>query len=307
MKYICTLLIAFVIGSASAQTLYSKAFGDKKNKPVVFLHGGPGYNCANFEITSAQKLADAGYYVIVYDRRGEGRSPEGNAKYTFDETFSDLNAIYKKYGIKQASLIGHSFGGVVASLYAEKFPKNVSSVVLVGAPVALQETFRTILASSKKLYVTKNDTVNLHYIGLIEAMDPKSIEYASYSFGHAMQNGFYGPKNMSDEAKTLYGNIGTDSLGKYTMQMTYQAPKGFWTNEHYTSIDLTSTIKKLVASKMKIYGFYGKDDGLYSPKQVEDLQNLIGADHLKYFEDCSHNVFIDQQSKFMEAFKSWIK
>jgi proline iminopeptidase len=306
MKKILFLLFILAVSQVEAQKLYSKAFGDKKNKALVFLHGGPGYNCANFELTRAQKLADAGYYVIVYDRRGEGRSTDANAKYTFGETFSDLNAIYKQYGIKQAGLIGHSFGGIVASLYATKFPKNVSSVILVGAPVALQETFQTILASSKKLYLAKNDTTNLYYIGLIEAMDSKSMQYASYSFGHAMQNGFYSPKNMSEEAKTLYNNIRKDSSGRYAMEMTYQAPQGFWSNEHYTSIDLTSAVKNLVASKMPVFGLYGKDDGLYSAKQVENLQVIIGADHLKYFEDCSHNVFIDQQAKFIEACKSWI-
>ncbi|MCD6065678.1 MAG: alpha/beta hydrolase [Bacteroidetes bacterium] len=307
MKNILTLIIAFVISSAPAQTLYSKAFGDKKNKALIFLHGGPGYNCANFEVTSAQKLADAGYYVIVYDRRGEGRSTDAKAKFTFEETFTDLNAVYKQYGLQQAGLIGHSFGGIVATLYAEKFPQQVSAVILVGAPVALQETFLTIRESSKKLYLAKNDTMNLMYLGMIEKMDPKSIPYASYCFGHAMQNGFYSPKNRSEEATALYKTLATDSMGKYAGQMTYQAPQGFWTNEHYTSLDLTAAIKNLLVKKMNIFGLYGKDDGLYSAKQVQDLQSLIGADKVKYLDDCSHNVFIDQQTQFIGALKNRIK
>ena len=73
-----SLLILSV--SIQAQDIYSKAFGNKKGIPVIFLHGGPGFNCVNFEVTTAQKLADKGFYVIVYDRRGEGRSLDDNAK-----------------------------------------------------------------------------------------------------------------------------------------------------------------------------------------------------------------------------------
>ena len=69
-----------------------------------------------FEGTTAQKLAEKGFYVIAYDRRGEGRSADPEAKFTYDEAFQDLNAIYKKYNLKKATLLAHSFGGLVATL-----------------------------------------------------------------------------------------------------------------------------------------------------------------------------------------------
>src|SRR5690606_29831600 len=100
---------------------YIKTFGNKKDKPIVFLHGGPGYNAVNFEATTAQKLADKGFYVIVYDRRGEGRSVDSEANYTFKEAFDDINAIYQQYSLTKATVIGHSFGGVVATLFAEQY------------------------------------------------------------------------------------------------------------------------------------------------------------------------------------------
>jgi len=87
--------------------------------------------------------------------------------------------------------------------------------------------------------------------------------------------------------------------------MTPEAPLGFWKNEKYTTIDLTATIKNLLAMKMKVYGLYGKDDGLYSNEQVTSLQQIIGNDHLKYFDHCSHNVMIDQQTQFLKAIKEW--
>ncbi|MBK8146526.1 MAG: alpha/beta hydrolase [Bacteroidetes bacterium] len=299
---ISMLLLGFQ--NATAQNMYSRAFGKAKNPCVIYLHGGPGYNCSNFEITTAQKLADEGFYVIVYDRRGEGRSKDSAAKFTFEETNADLHALYQKFNIKKASLIGHSFGGIVAVQFAKQFPDWVSSIVLVGAPISLQQTFRTIQAKSKAIYESKNDTVNLKFLKMLTAMDSTKLEYGSYTFMHAMQNGFYTPKTITDEAKAIYALFRSDTtLKKYAIQMTFEGPKGFWKNEHYTMLDLTESIAQLIAAHTKIIGLYGKEDGLYAPYQIEALGKLIGAEHVQYYDNCSHNVFIDQQAAFLKEMK----
>jgi hypothetical protein len=43
--------------------IYFEECGNPDGIPVVFLHGGPGYNCVNFEATTAQQLADKGFFV----------------------------------------------------------------------------------------------------------------------------------------------------------------------------------------------------------------------------------------------------
>lgn len=298
------LAVTFI---ANSQEVYTKTFGNSKSIPIIFLHGGPGYNAVSFEATTAQKLADSGFYVIIYDRRGEGRSEDKNAKFTFQETFDDLNAIYKKFNLKKATLIGHSFGGIIATLYAEKYSENINSVILVSAPLSLQETFKTIIKSAKIIYETKQDNINLNYLNILENMDTSSIEYSSYCFTHAMQNGFYATKNPNDLAKNIYASFKTDTLlSKYASKMDYIAPQGFWKNEKYTSINLSENLKNLKSKKLKIYGLFGKDDGLYSMEQIEKTESIIGSTNTKYLENCSHNVFIDQQKIFIDTLKKWI-
>lgn len=293
---------------ANGQELYIKTFGNKDSQPVIFLHGGPGYNCSTFEVTTAQGLANQGFFVIVYDRRGEGRSTDKDARFTFAESFKDLKSIYRKYKLKKATLIGHSFGGVLAILFAEEYPEKVQSLVLVGAPVSLQKSFRNIRAKSQVIYESKNDSINLKYILMLDKMDTASLEYSSYCFMHAMQNGFYSPENPSSEAQEIYLKFQTDPiLARNAAIMTYEAPKGFWENEKYTTIDLTSNLKKLQSEKISIYGLYGKDDGLYSAAQVKELQELLPEGNVKYLDNCSHSVYIDQQSEFIDALKTWLR
>lgn len=308
MRILFSTILFLVTIVAQGQDIYLKTFGNNKSKPVIFLHGGPGYNSASFEATTAQKLADNGFFVIVYDRRGEGRSKDKNVKFTFKETFDDINNIYQKYGLTKSTLIGHSFGGVVATLFAKENPKKIKSIILVGAPISLQATFKNILQKSKAIYVVKKDSVNLNYISMLENMDTTSIEYSSYCFAHAMANNFYNPQNPTLEAKNIYSTFRTDTLlRKYASQMSYQAPQSFWKNEKYTTLNLKTTLDDLKKQKIKMYGFYGTEDGLYSVQQVTDLQKQIGADNLAYLDNCSHNVFIDQQEQFIATMKKWTK
>lgn len=290
----------------NSQSIYSTAYGNPNDTPLIFLHGGPGYNSVGFESTTAQELSENGFYVISYDRRGEGRSPDKNAKFTFKETFDDLNSIYDKFNLDSATLIGHSFGGIIATLYAEKHPDKTKSIILVSAPLSLQETFSTILNSSKSIYVSKKDSVNLNYINMLEKMDKSSLAYSSYCFSHAMQNGFYYPKAPTKEALTIYKKFNTDTLlKKYSTQLTYEAPRGFWQNEKYTTLDLNENVKQLIKNNIAVYGLYGMDDGLFSETQIADIENLLGEDSLEYLSNCSHNPFIDQQTEFISALKRW--
>lgn len=309
MKYNLTLFILLCATTLTfGQRLYIKTFGKENSNPIIFLHGGPGYNCANFEATTAQELADNGYFVIVYDRRGEGRSLDANAKYTFVESIKDINEIYESYNLNKATLLGHSFGGMLAIKYAEQYPNKIQSIILAGAPINLQESFKHIIAKSKKIYEEKKDSINLNYIKLLTQLDTVKLEYSTYCFGHAMQNGFYSPKNPTIESKEIYKKAFLDTtFKKHASKMTYDGPRGFWTNEKYTTLDLTLSIKKLISQQISIYGIYGKEDGLYSEKQIQDLKQLVGMNNIKYLENCSHNVFIDQQKIFIESIQNWIR
>ena len=59
------LIIALLLTvfSGYAQEIYTKAYGNPNDKPLLFLHGGPGYNAVSFEVTTAKALSEKGFYV----------------------------------------------------------------------------------------------------------------------------------------------------------------------------------------------------------------------------------------------------
>lgn len=290
-----------------AQELAVQTFGNKKDPALIFLHGGPGYNSVSFEELTAEELAAAGFFVISYDRRGEGRNESATAEYTFEQTLKDLQRLYKRFRLKKASLLGHSFGGVVATKFAEAYPKKVQALILIGAPIDFQATFKTIITRCKAIYQEKEDLVNLKYIELLEGMDAKSLPYSSYCFIHAMQNGFYQTKTPTPAAQALYQQFASnEALKKYASKMDQQSPQGFWKNERYTSFSLVEDLKNLHDKAYPIYGLYGKEDGLFDADHIGKLENIVGKEQVIQLEQCSHSVFIDRQAAFIQQLKTWL-
>lgn len=300
------LLAFFFIMSvfANGQNLYIKTYGNKKEKPLIFIHGGPSGNSTLFEATTAQKLADLGFYVIVYDRRGEGRSADPDAKFTYAEAFQDLNTIYKKYNLKKATLLAHSFGGLVATLYTEKYPQNVNSLILAGALFSQQETYDHILNSLKKTHWEDSKTHNK--ISYVEKLDKNSAGYRKHCFDLASDNGYFKMPHPTKKSKKLYANYEASNFFKTNIR-NKNAPLLFYQNEKRNNIDTRSSLKKIKAKGISIYAIYGKEDGIFSPSQIKSIKDLAGEDHFALLNNCSHYLFVDQQKEFLSHLKNWLK
>jgi proline iminopeptidase len=302
------ILLAFLQTSlfsyASIDGMFHRAFGDASNPAIYFLHGGPGYNSATFESFTATKLADAGYYVIVYDRMGEGRSVKDTAAFSLKRASDDLAELMNHYKHAKASFIGHSFGGMVAVHFAKRFPERVENIFLVGAPVNLQESFSTILANAENYYLESKDSTGLAFLNNIRKMDRSSLFYANLCFMQAMKTKAYSTEVPTAEAKEFQNLSQGNPLTPYFSKMETDAPMGYFKNNNYTNLDLSEDIKLLVKNGVSVFGIYGSEDGLYSTNQLNRLKELLLPNHFVVIEQSSHSVFIDQRAAFIERIKA---
>ncbi|MNX35776.1 Proline iminopeptidase [compost metagenome] len=301
------LLLAFFFTIslfANGQSLYIKTYGSKKEKAIIFIHGGPGGNSTLFESTTAQKLANLGFYVIVYDRRGEGRSADPEAKFTYQEAFQDLNTIFKKYNLKKATLLAHSFGGLIATLYTEKYPQNVSGLVLAGALFSQQETYDHILNSLKTSH--KGDSKTLNKISYVEKLDKNSAGYRKHCFDLASDNDYFKMPNPTKASKKLYASYEASNFFKTNIR-NKNAPLLFYKNEKQNNIDSRPFLNKIKKNGIPIYAIYGKEDGIFSSAQISSIKDIAGENHFALLGNCSHYLFVDQQNKFLGNIKKWLK
>ena len=113
--------------------LYVKDWGS--GRPVVLLHGWP-LNADSWEY-HALYLADAGFRVIAYDRRGFGRSGQPWTGYDYDTMSDDLAQVLEATEATDATLVGFSMGGGEVARYMSRHDgKGVVKAGLVSSVVA---------------------------------------------------------------------------------------------------------------------------------------------------------------------------
>nr|WP_315257421.1 alpha/beta hydrolase [uncultured Flavobacterium sp.] len=299
------IVISFAVNAQKNNTIYSKSYGQSENPAIIFIHGGPRGNSTLFEGTTAKKLAEKGFYVIVYDRRGEGRSTDTTATFTYQEAIKDLNELYKNYNIKKANIIAHSFGGLVGILYAEQNPEKVNSLILVGALFSQQETYDHILKTSKRIYQRKNDTLMISKVSKIEKLNKNAAEYRKQCFEIASQNNYFKMPFPTEEANEIRKNYELSEFGKNNIRND-KAPILFYKNENKNNID-TKPILKNLKKQIKLFAVYGQQDNVFSEKQLSDMEKIVKKQNFKIIENCSHYLFVDQQKIFINMIVKWLK
>lgn len=94
-------------------------------KSVLFaVHGGPGSDHSDFKpwLTPLSE-----HYQIVYlDQRSNGQSERVDpSTCTFDQLADDIEALRLYLGLEKIIVLGHSFGGMIAQVFAVKYPNSV--------------------------------------------------------------------------------------------------------------------------------------------------------------------------------------
>lgn len=294
---LCLWLCLWTLPVTAKTPLYTQSYGNPKDPGLIFLHGGPGYSSHLFENTTAQALADKGFYVIVYDRQAEGRSPQQSPEMSLRTATEELNTLYQSYGLQTAYLMGHSFGGTVGLHFAQTYPQQVRALIWVGSPLSYPSTFKTIHHHCKVFYTDKNNAEGLAYLQKVQAMDPGSLSYSSYSFMHALQCGLYAPGTPSPQAQALYQQA-TAAERQLSYQNPQTAVQGFYHNDHYTQLDLTEQLTQ-TAKQLPVFGIYGQEDGLFDAPAFQALSDLLGKSRVYIVPEASHNVFVDQSEAFL--------
>jgi pimeloyl-ACP methyl ester carboxylesterase len=98
---------------------------------VLLLHGFA--DCAGSWSLVAPHLARAGFAVAAPDLRGFGQTDRVGAGgyYHFPDYVADVDAIVEHLAPERLALVGHSMGGVIATLYTGARPERVQKLALL--------------------------------------------------------------------------------------------------------------------------------------------------------------------------------
>ncbi len=97
--------------------------------PVVLLHGNPGFTG---DFAPVMDSLASSHRVIAFDRPGHGYSERASgAGTTAHEQVRLLHDALTQLGVSRPIVVGHSWGGGLALLYALEYPAEVDRLVLI--------------------------------------------------------------------------------------------------------------------------------------------------------------------------------
>lgn len=112
-----------------------------EGEPVVQIHGA-GFGHFNFD--PATPVLAEHFKVVDYDMRGYGQSDRPVQHYDMEVWADDLAGLMDALEIDAAHVHGTSMGGMIAIVFAGKYPERTISVVINCAAAKLGRTGRLI-------------------------------------------------------------------------------------------------------------------------------------------------------------------
>jgi pimeloyl-ACP methyl ester carboxylesterase len=140
-----------------------KAF-DATKPTLVFIHGV--LNDHSVWILQTRYLAHHGFNVLAVDLPGHGRSG-GDAPASVEEAAQFIEALLDAAGVKQAGLIGHSWGSLIALETAARLKERITQLALVGtafpmkvSPALIESSLNEPLKALKMVNVFSRATLS---------------------------------------------------------------------------------------------------------------------------------------------------
>jgi proline iminopeptidase len=165
--------------------------------PAVVLHGGPGahhdYLLPGFDALARDRE------LIYYDQRGGGQSPvPRETPVGWREHVADLEELRRQWGFQRLTIIGYSWGGLLAQLYATEYPNRVGRLALVSPAPAWREMrleFERRFAERNLAPILQQQRAELRNSGLREK---NPAEYARRLFELSVSAYFYDSSRARD-------------------------------------------------------------------------------------------------------------
>lgn len=103
-----------------------------KGETLIFLNGGSINQYSQLE--EMAKETGKFYHVVLTEQRGTGRSiptPFDSTTLNMKTAVDDIKSVLENQKLKQAIIVGHSWGSTLAMAFASQYPEMVKSLILI--------------------------------------------------------------------------------------------------------------------------------------------------------------------------------
>ena len=145
-----------------------------EGEPVVQIHGA-GFG--HFNMDPMTPILSPHFKVIDYDQRGYGTSDKPDQHYDMEVWADDVAGLMDALGIEQAHIHGSSMGGMIAIVFAGKYPERTKSAVINCAAAKLGLAGKLIFRNWIDLTTTDPDGPGSRTLAELIAWQAVNIEF----------------------------------------------------------------------------------------------------------------------------------
>lgn len=265
--------------------LYVRTVG--RGPDVIVLHGGPGAH-HDYLLPQFDALAD-GRRLRYYDQRGGGRSPvPRGVAVGWREHVADLDGLIVHWGLERVTLLGYSWGGALALLYAASYPERVGRLALVApAPLDAEQraAFRHRLAERQRRPEIARARRALQDSGLKD-QDPGA--YQRRAFELAVAGYFRDP----EQARNLT-----------PFRVTGRTQDAVW--ESVAATDLRAELDELAELCIPALVLHGRHDAI-PLEAAERVAELLCDARLEVLEQSGHVPHVEEFETFRRVLDDFL-
>jgi len=248
-----------------------------EGRPVVVLHGGPGAH-HDYLLPAFSQLANE-YRLYFYDQRGGGRSRvQRPLEITWRDHVADLELLRSTWERERLALIGYSWGGLLALLYASEHPQRAEMLILL-APAAgwgdYQRRFREELERRSRSGAVARLRAELEASGLRER---DAAAYRQRLFDLSVAGYYRDPRAAPDSAPFVVQS---------------QARQATWLSLAGHGPQLRRKLRSLQVPTLILQG---RHDPM-PLEWAEELAQLLPTASLVVLEDSGHVPYVEEAER----------
>jgi proline iminopeptidase len=274
--------------TTTGSPLYWAKYGRQGAPKLLVLHGGPGADHC-YLLPQMLQLGER-HDLLFYDQRGGGRSKaDARVPITWRTHVEDLAAVVTELGLEPLSLVGYSWGAMLALLYTIEQRKNPHLVpparLALISPAPLTREYRlafeaefTRRQQSPEIQEAREE---LARSGLREK-DPDAYRQRAFELGVA---GYFSDPSKARDL-TPFRVVG-------------RVQQSVW--ESLGNFDLVHDLEGIKIPSIVIHG---RDDPIPLASSVEAARAL--GTNLVVLDDCGHVPYVEQPKRLFSALDTFL-
>lgn len=290
------LIILFVCFSSTAQRSATIDSGDSKlhykifgaGSPILLINGGPGMDSEGFEPLAKQLSANNS--VILYDQRGTGKSTckIGSETITMDKMTGDIETLRTHLGFENWIVLGHSFGGMLASYYASLHPQRISKL---------------ILSSSGGIDLELLDYVNRNIQSKLSDTERDSLSY----YNQKIANGDTSYRTRLGRGRALapayvYDKRNAERIAERLTRGNSTLNGLVWDNLRRIKFNCAPKLKSFTKPVLILHG---KNDILKLETAIKS-KNAFSNAKLIEIDNCAHYGWLDNPTAYLKCIRDFL-